>query len=84
MKDDKLYLIHMVERIQRIESYTRDGKQAFLQSEMAQDAVIRNFEIIGEAVKRISQQLRAAHADVPWQRIGGFRDVLIHNYMGSG
>ena len=82
MKDDKLYLIHMRERIERILTYTRDGREAFLQSEMVQDAVTRNFEIIGEAAKRVSPPLREAHPDVPWQQIGGFRDVLIHGYMG--
>ena len=82
MKDDKLYVIHMLERIERIQSYTRDGREAFLQSEMVQDAVTRNFEVIGEAAKRVSSELREAHAGVPWQRIAGFRDVLIHGYMG--
>lgn len=82
MKDDRLYLIHILERIQRLEVFTAGGKEAFLKSEMAQDAVIRNFEIIGEAAKNVSQQLRQSHPEVPWQRIAGFRDVLIHNYVG--
>ena len=47
-----------------------------------QDAVIRQLEIIGEAAKRLSEELRSQHADVPWRRIAGLRDVLIHNYMG--
>ncbi|MEW5928903.1 MAG: HepT-like ribonuclease domain-containing protein [Gemmatimonadota bacterium] len=50
MKDDTLYLIHVLERIRRIEEFTRGGKQAFLESLQQQDAVIRNFEVIGEAV----------------------------------
>lgn len=49
---------------------------------MAQDAVIRNFEIIGEAAKQISESLRKANPEIPWKRIAGFRDVLIHDYVG--
>ncbi len=47
-----------------------------------QDAVIRQLEIIGEATKRLSPNLRARHVDIPWKRIAGLRDVLVHDYMG--
>ena len=49
---------------------------------MVQDAVIRNLEVIGEAVKGLSTDLRNANPDIPWQRIAGMRDVLIHHYFG--
>ena len=80
MKDEHLYLIDILERIQRIESYARGGRAEFLNSAMAQDAVIRNFEIIGEAVKQLSEATRARYPEVPWRRLAGFRDVLIHEY----
>jgi uncharacterized protein with HEPN domain len=82
MKDDKLYLIHIWECIQRIESYSAEGKAAFLESNMIQDAIIRNFEIIGEATKRLSPELRKSHPEIQWRGLAGFRDVLIHNYIG--
>lgn len=82
MKDDRLYLDHMIERIQRVVEYTQAGHDAFLASLLIQDAVIRNFEIIGEAAKSVSADLKAAYPDIPWRRIAGFRDVLIHNYAG--
>ena len=82
MKDDKLYLIHMLESIERILSYTQEGQESFSKSRLKQDAVIRNFEIMGEAAKQISQTLRQANPDIPWKQIAGFRDILIHDYMG--
>ena len=53
MRDNRLYLSNIKESIERIESYTSEGREAFMQTPMIQDAVIRNFEIIGEATKRL-------------------------------
>jgi uncharacterized protein with HEPN domain len=82
MKDDKLYLIHITECIERIESYISGGRDEFMNSTLIQDAVLRNFEVIGEASKHVSQEFRQRHPDVPWRRVAGFRDVLIHDYVG--
>ena len=80
MKDVRLYLIHIAECLRRIESYTREGRDAFISSTMAQDAVIRDFEVIGEAAKQIPPEFRCQHPQVPRKRLSGFRDVLIHAY----
>jgi len=82
VKEDRPYLEHIREAIQRIRSYTADGWEAFSRNTMAQDAVVRNFQVIGEATKQISEATRQRHPDIPWRQIAGFRDVLIHDYMG--
>lgn len=82
MKDDKVYLKHILDAIGAIEEYTQAGHQAFSTTRMMQDAVIRNLEIIGEAVKNLSSSLRTGHPEIPWQRIAGLRDILIHQYFG--
>ena len=82
MKDERLYLVQMPECIERITSFVRPGREAFFANRMMQDAVIRNFEIIGEAAKRVSEATRSRAPQIPWRRIAGFRDVLIHQYEG--
>ena len=79
--DDRLYLGHTADRIGRIERYTVDGRDAFLASTLVQDAVVQSFTVIGEAVKQLSDDARRREPDIPWRRIAGFRDVLIHDYV---
>lgn len=82
MKSDRVYLLHIRDAIDRIHVYTAGGKDAFFATPMRQDAVVRNLEIIGEAVKNLSDALKAMHQEIPWKRIAGMRDKLIHEYFG--
>lgn len=81
-KDPRVYLAHILERASRIEAYVQDGRAAFMSDPKTQDAVIRSFEVIGEAAKRVPSEYRAEHPSIPWQLMAGFRDVLIHGYEG--
>ncbi len=82
MKDERAYLLHAIEAIDAILSYTVDGREAFLSDGKTQDAVIRNIEIIGQAVKGVSDGTRGLEPAVPWRQIAGMRDKLIHEYFG--
>lgn len=82
MKDDKLYLLHIKECIERIEAYTADGKDAFLADVKSQDAVLRNLQVLAESTQRVSDEMKADHTEVDWLGISGFRNVLVHDYLG--
>jgi uncharacterized protein with HEPN domain len=81
-KDPRVYLAQILECIEKIERFTVGGEAQFLREAMVQDAVIRNFEVIGEAAKRIGDAYCTAHLGIPWRALGGLRDVLIHQYEG--
>ena len=82
MRDDWAYLSHILEAAGRIEQYVSVGRDNFLIDTLRQDATIRQLEVIGEAVKRLSPNIRIQYPEVPWRQIAGTRDVLIHDYMG--
>src|SRR5215831_9451073 len=77
-KDPRVYLAHILECAEKIERFTRGGREEFLREELIQDAVIRNVEIIGEAAKRVDEEYRATHSHIPWRGMAALRDVLIH------
>jgi uncharacterized protein with HEPN domain len=83
MKDDKLYLIHIIECIEHIESYTENvDKETFLNTTLIQDAVIRNLQVMAESTQRLSERAKQTQPEIDWHRIAGFRNVLVHGYLG--
>jgi uncharacterized protein with HEPN domain len=82
VKDQRVYLLHAIDAIDSILAYTADGSDEFFKDAKTQDAVIRNVEIIGQAVKGVDQSTRALDPAIPWRQIAGMRDKLIHDYFG--
>jgi uncharacterized protein with HEPN domain len=83
MKDDKLYLIHIDECLERIDSYIKDiDKKTFMDSTLIQDAVVRNLQTMSESTQRLSDNLKDGHPEIDWFKISGFRNVLVHDYLG--
>lgn len=82
-RTDREFLQDIKESIVRINDYIGNmDYQAFLQDNKTQDAVVRNLEIIGEAVKNLSKELRKKYDDSLWKDIAGMRDKIIHFYFG--
>ncbi len=82
-RDPSLYLDDILEAVSLVDEYTRGTtKEEFHDNRQLQDAVIRRLEIIGEAVKNLPQEIKDKHSGVPWKKIAGLRDVLVHEYFG--
>lgn len=82
MKDDRFYLGHILEAVNRLLVYGKEGEEVFRRDLKTQDAVIRNLQVMGEAVKKVSAETRAAHPEIPWRDIAGMRDRVVHDYFG--
>jgi len=83
VKDDAVYLKHILECIRRIEENTREGRERFLQTHTLQDAVLRNLQTLSESTQRLAEALKAQHPEIEWNRIAAFRNILVHDYLGT-
>jgi uncharacterized protein with HEPN domain len=82
-REYRLYIDDILEAIEKIEKYMEDlSFDEFTEDTKTIDAVIRNFQIIGEATKRIPEEVKGRYADIPWREMAGMRDKLVHEYFG--
>ncbi|GAB6142222.1 DUF86 domain-containing protein [Methylosoma difficile] len=82
MKDDRVYIEYIIDCIDRIDEYTQNDQFVFMNSTMVQDAVIRNLQTLSESTQKLSDKLKAEHPEINWKAISGFRNILVHNYLG--
>jgi len=82
VRDDRVYLAHILECIDRIERGVSAGESEFLRSDLLQDAVVRNPQVLSESTQRLSEELKSRHTAVEWRKIADFRNRLVHDYLG--
>ena len=82
MRDDRERLLDVQEAIDRIEEHTASDRALFDQDRLVQTWVIHHLQIIGEAVRSLSEEIKSAHAEVNWSKIIGMRNILVHHYFG--
>ena len=82
-KNPLVFIKHVRDSIEEIVSFTKDiSKEKFMNEKLIQNAVIRSIEVIGEAVKNLSTSFKNKYAEVPWNKVVGMRDKVIHHYFG--
>lgn len=82
MGDDRAFLLHIRDALREVGDFVEgEDHESFLENRMLQNAVMRSFEVVGEAARRVSPEFREVHPQVPWRLMGDFRNKLIHGYF---
>ena len=82
MKDDRVHLNHILDCIGAIQDYNASRPDAFLNDRKTHKATLRELQELAESTQRLSDPLKSKYPDVPWSAIAGFRNVLVHDYLG--
>ena len=82
MKNDQIFLDHILECIEWIERFTAEGREAFLKDRKTQSAVLRELQTLAESTQRLSDEFKGKYPNIPWQNMAGFRNVIVHDYLG--
>jgi uncharacterized protein with HEPN domain len=82
VKDDRIYIDHILECMEWIACYTAEGRDAFFSDRKTQSATLRELQTLAESTQRLSDELKKAHPEIPWESISGFRNILVHDYLG--
>ena len=82
MKDERVYLHHILECLEAIQDYNTQGRDVFLTDRKTRKATLRELQELAESTQRLSISLREKYSEIPWPAIAGFRNVLVHDYLG--
>ena len=81
MKDDKIYLLHILQSIEKIERFLESKNQS-LDQDLIDDAIVRNLQIMAESTQKLSDAIKLNVNEIPWREISSFRNKLVHDYLG--
>lgn len=82
-KDDQVYLMHILECIEDVERYIQGERERFFEDDLVRNACLRQLQIMSESTQRVSEPLKQSMSEVNWRRLGAFRNVLVHDYLGN-
>ena len=82
MKDPRILVVHALECVERVDRFAAGGQAEFLGSELIQGAILHNLQTMAHSIMRLPDPLKNGHAEVDWRGLVGFRNVLVHDYLG--